>query len=226
MTNFEKITASPEALGEFLASLPVATGPWDEEFHRAFCDGCQSENCDGKRCPHQDKRNNPLWWLKLGGKPGEVLGLSINIKAAFPILWGKEYYSVASKKKERRAPCTCCDNTGKVTIKGVEYDCPRCKGDWREREVVGETTVYSVAKWELKSISATPRGINLYLEQTNSTERYGGNLQMSSEDFHDMVYRSYGKVIKFYDDYKAAMAEVKRLNAVEREKEKEALAGG
>ena len=34
MTNFEKITETPEALGEFLASLPVATGSWDEEFHR------------------------------------------------------------------------------------------------------------------------------------------------------------------------------------------------
>ena len=37
MSNFEKITATPEALGAFLASLPVATGPWDEEFHRTFC---------------------------------------------------------------------------------------------------------------------------------------------------------------------------------------------
>lgn len=226
MTNFEKVTASPEALGQFLAALPVATGPWDGAFRKEFCDSCERKNCDEKRCPHQDKRNNPTWWLTMGGEPGEVPGLSINIKAAFPILWGREYYSVASKKKERRAPCTCCDNTGKVTIKGVEYDCPRCKGDWREREVVGETTVYSVAKWELKSISATPRGITLYLEQTNSTERYGGNLQMSSEDFRDMVYRSYGKVIKFYDDYKTAMAEVKRLNAAEREKQKGAADDG
>ena len=29
MTNFEKVTASPDVLGEFLASLPVATGPWE-----------------------------------------------------------------------------------------------------------------------------------------------------------------------------------------------------
>ena len=36
MTNFEKITASPEALGEFLAALPAATGPWDGAFHREF----------------------------------------------------------------------------------------------------------------------------------------------------------------------------------------------
>ena len=32
MSNFEKITATPEALGAFLASLPVATGPWDKSF--------------------------------------------------------------------------------------------------------------------------------------------------------------------------------------------------
>ena len=63
MNNFEKITASPEALGTFLASLPIASGPWDEAFHRMFCDGCQVEDCDGKRCPHKAERNNPLWWL-------------------------------------------------------------------------------------------------------------------------------------------------------------------
>ena len=44
---------------------------------------------------------------------------------------------------------------------------------------------------------------------------------MRSEHFHDMVYREYGKVVKLYDDYKTAMAEVKRLNAAEREKQAE-----
>ncbi len=67
MTNFEKITASPEALAAFLSSIPIATGPWDERFHRAFCDSCidsnGTRNCDTPGCPHQDKRNNPLWWL-------------------------------------------------------------------------------------------------------------------------------------------------------------------
>ena len=61
MTNFEKITSSPEVLGEFLASLPVATGPWDEEFHRAFCDSCEQLECRPETCPH--KGNRPLWWL-------------------------------------------------------------------------------------------------------------------------------------------------------------------
>ena len=63
MTNFEKITTSPETLGTFLASLPIASGPWDEAFHRMFCDGCQVEDCDGQGCPHKVERGNPLWWL-------------------------------------------------------------------------------------------------------------------------------------------------------------------
>ena len=41
MSNFEKFTVTPEVMGEFLASLTVANGPWDEEFHRTFCDGCK-----------------------------------------------------------------------------------------------------------------------------------------------------------------------------------------
>ena len=81
MSNFENITVSPEALGEFLASLPVAGGPWEEAFHRMFCDGCPAENCDGENCPHNAERNNPTWWLKLGEKQGEALGLSIRVKA-------------------------------------------------------------------------------------------------------------------------------------------------
>ena len=224
MTNFEKITETPEALGEFLASLPVATGSWDEEFHRTFCDSCELLECRTETCPHKGDR--PLWWLAMGGKPGEAPGLSIRVKAAFPILWDREYYTVARKQKETRAPCVCCDNTGKVTIKGVEYLCPRCKGDWREKEVVGTTTVYSVAKWVLESISVNQYGLSLTFKRTNSTERWGGSLQMRQSDFHDMVYRDYGKTIKVYDDYKAAMAEVKRLNAAEREKREGAGGNG
>ena len=41
MNNFERITASPEALGAFLASLPLLQGPWDDAFHRTFCDTCR-----------------------------------------------------------------------------------------------------------------------------------------------------------------------------------------
>ena len=103
MTNFEKITETSDTLGEFLASLTTVGGPWEEAFHRTFSDGCPAENCDTVNCPHNAERNNPTWRLKLGEKLGEVLGLSIRGEAAFPVLWAREYYSVAEKKKE--TPC-------------------------------------------------------------------------------------------------------------------------
>ena len=46
-TIFEQITASPEVLGGVLA----------------YCQGCGRENCD--TCPHEEYRNNPVWWLGL-----------------------------------------------------------------------------------------------------------------------------------------------------------------
>lgn len=61
-TNFEKITASPEALAAFLSSLPVLSGPWDEAFHRRYCDACPAEECG--ECENK-ALNNPLWWLSL-----------------------------------------------------------------------------------------------------------------------------------------------------------------
>jgi len=72
VTIFEKITASPETLGELLASLTVIDSPWEEAFHRAFCDSCidsnGTENCDTPLCLNEAERNNPTWWLKLGDK--------------------------------------------------------------------------------------------------------------------------------------------------------------
>ena len=68
MTNFEKITASPEALGELLASLTVIDSPWEDAFHKAFCVNCERENCDAENCPHNAERDNPLWWLNQTGE--------------------------------------------------------------------------------------------------------------------------------------------------------------
>ena len=64
-TNFEKITATPEALAAFLSSLPVLSGPWDEAFHRRYCDACSAEECGG--CENR-ALNNPLWWLSLAAE--------------------------------------------------------------------------------------------------------------------------------------------------------------
>ncbi len=64
-TNFDRVTASPEALAEFLDSLPIMDGPWDDAFQRTFCDACQAEDCDTAPCPHEAERNSPAWWLGL-----------------------------------------------------------------------------------------------------------------------------------------------------------------
>ena len=64
MTNFEKITRSPEALADFLGSIMAIDCQWDHDFARAFCDDCPRENCDKDQCPHTEERNNPLWWLR------------------------------------------------------------------------------------------------------------------------------------------------------------------
>lgn len=67
-TNFEKITASPEALAAFLSSLPLLAGPWDEAFHRRYCDACSAEECG--ECENK-ALNNPLWWLSLAAEVDE-----------------------------------------------------------------------------------------------------------------------------------------------------------
>lgn len=69
VSNFEEITKSPEALGEFLRALPILDGPWDTEFQRRYCAGCGKVSCDDEEpCPHEEKRNNPGWWLGLAAE--------------------------------------------------------------------------------------------------------------------------------------------------------------
>lgn len=81
MNNFERITASPEALGAFLASLPVLQGPWDDAFHRTFCDTCHVEDCDAEGCPHQAERNNPTWWIRQETEDTDLSNAPAEIKA-------------------------------------------------------------------------------------------------------------------------------------------------
>lgn len=51
MNNFERLTRSRGTLGAFLRSLPVLSGPWDDEFHRRRCAFCTRENCND--CPNE-----------------------------------------------------------------------------------------------------------------------------------------------------------------------------
>ena len=43
MTEFQKITASPEALTELLASILTTDGPWEEAWEQAHCTDCERE---------------------------------------------------------------------------------------------------------------------------------------------------------------------------------------
>ena len=61
ITYFDQITASREALAEFLASIPALETPWDEVFQKKFCTKCRASGCD--RCPHQAERNSQAWFL-------------------------------------------------------------------------------------------------------------------------------------------------------------------
>lgn len=70
MTQFEKITESPEVLGAFLAALPVVDGPWDKEFQARFCASCPAKDCGA--CQHAAERNNPGWWLTLETGGGQA----------------------------------------------------------------------------------------------------------------------------------------------------------
>lgn len=62
MNNFQRITASPESLADFLRTIPAIETPWDDAFHRIYCSSCAAADCDDCRRPERD---SPLWWLGL-----------------------------------------------------------------------------------------------------------------------------------------------------------------
>lgn len=80
-TNFEIITSSPETLAAFLSALPALSGPWDEAFHRAFCDACPRADCP-KPCPNGDEADRPLWWLMLEAVSDDFSDAPAEVKRA------------------------------------------------------------------------------------------------------------------------------------------------
>ena len=62
MNNFQRITASPESLADFLRTIPAIETPWDDAFHRLCCSSCTADVCDDCR---RLAGYNPLWWLGL-----------------------------------------------------------------------------------------------------------------------------------------------------------------
>lgn len=111
MNNFEKITASPETLGAFLASLSIETSPWGESFRKQFCDSCERENCDEGSCPNQDVRNNPLWWLTQAaeGEQGTVGDSERELLI-------REYERRLARLKSGASPCGVIWKNGRVEL--------------------------------------------------------------------------------------------------------------
>ena len=136
----------------------------------------------------------------------------IEINAKFPIEWGKEYYSVGHSNKNVYAPCVACDNTGKVYIKGEEYTCPRCEGNWREKEIISTKRVYHVEKYTLSLIEVRKCSIKLRFECKNS------NCWFFVDSCNLSTMKIDGREKYLSDDHKPVMAEVKRLNAEEKAK--------
>ena len=132
MTQFEKITESPEVLAAFLAALPVIDGPWDDKFHEQFCTTCPAKNCDA--CPHAAERNNPRWWLTLEAAENQAAAESKKIKIVCP--WGESGWTSGTIGEFRfcakvySAPSKHGINGGRVskleikkgTIPAVNYD--------------------------------------------------------------------------------------------------------
>ena len=69
VTNFEKITASPEAMAEALEAMEPIDGPWDAAFTKRYCSVCKAKNCEKSAClaPEicKDARTLISWWLGL-----------------------------------------------------------------------------------------------------------------------------------------------------------------
>ncbi len=69
MNVFDRITKSPQALADFLQAIPAINAPWDDAFHRIYCDQCAAENCDN--CPNEALRGSALWYLTLPAEAAE-----------------------------------------------------------------------------------------------------------------------------------------------------------
>lgn len=104
-TYFDQITASREALAEFLTSIPALDTPWDKVFQRTYCADCSAENCDAENCPHQAERISPAWFLAKEVADGgndpcyHVINQTGRLSA---LLWEKytENFHLASRQRE------------------------------------------------------------------------------------------------------------------------------
>ena len=133
MTEFERITQSPEMLGAFLASLSCIEGPWDVEFQKRFCSRCARADCDGAEpCPHAAERSNPGWWLTLAAE--QAAGTEMHVidldpaEAEKPLTEEEEKelqknkglfcYTIECGEKQGVVKIIPMEQSGKITLQG------------------------------------------------------------------------------------------------------------
>lgn len=141
-----------------------------------------------------------------------------------------EYYAISYTEKQLRAECPACGKTGKLKgLDGKEYECPNCKGNWRNRQVVGTVKQWYIRKFRLLRVSIDRDGgsdcVKFDFECTNSESNYyyDNKVTIKGSDISTMTFeRYYSKKeslqTQLTDSYAEAMAEIKRLNKAEKEK--------
>ena len=158
--------------------------------------------------------------------------MTLEIKAKYPIEWNRKYFLIGSKEKSVFAPCVACDNKGKIEIKGKEYTCPRCNGNWRQKEVIPKVRRFHVEKYKLERIEiagaenrlgqTVQATTNLRFKQDKVGRGYSNSVLIREKDFDTMKIDSSINARCLMNDYKEALRLMREANAAEKIKEKEA----
>lgn len=143
-----------------------------------------------------------------------------------------EYYSISYTEKQLRADCPACGRKGTLTgLDGKEYECPNCRGKWQNRQVVGKIKQWYIRKYRLAMVRVTgERGadcVQFDFECTNSDSRFysDNKITVKGSDIKTMEFkRSYYSSdeelqVRLTDNYADALAEIKRLNKIEKDKQ-------
>ena len=95
---------------------------------------------------------------------------------------GQKLFGIESKIHyiNEKFECECCDNTGKVVIKGKEYICPACRG---------QTVTWAVEEWTV--------GDELIIVKSIFSFK---NANIDGLEFYVTNENGYGKQIKRYDN--------------------------
>lgn len=86
---------------------------------------------------------------------------------------GQKIYSIKDKKHrfKFRKRCEYCDSTGRVSIKGKEFICPACKGEYIYKEVIEK--IIDDFNIRVRSIISLSNKKNTYEYYATGSDGYG-----------------------------------------------------